>query len=270
MTLKGVICLFLHNACLLGRCERIMNLKQFFEEHKKVAVAFSGGVDSSYLLYAAIQNNADVKAYYVKTAFQPEFEFEDAKKLAADVGAKLEVISLDVLCSEDVVKNDPLRCYHCKNVIFGNIIKKAKEDGYTDLLDGTNASDDASDRPGMRALEELNVYSPLRICGLTKSQIRQLSKEAGLFTWDKPAYACLATRVPTGTKITKEILSNTEKAEDLLFSLGFTDFRVRYFNEAAKVQLKKDQFERFISLKDEIIATLKQYYSAVLLDMEER
>ena len=122
----------------------------------------------------------------------------------------------------------------------------------------------------MRALEELNVYSPLRICGLTKSQIRQLSKEAGLFTWDKPAYACLATRVPTGTKITKEILSNTEKAEDLLFSLGFTDFRVRYFNEAAKVQLKKDQFERFISLKDEIIATLKQYYSAVLLDMEER
>ena len=105
---------FLHYACLLGRCERIMNLKQFFEEHKKVAVAFSGGVDSSYLLYAAIQNNADVKAYYVKTAFQPEFEFEDAKKLAADVGAKLEVISLDVLCCEDVVKNDPLRCYHCK------------------------------------------------------------------------------------------------------------------------------------------------------------
>ena len=127
MTLKGVICLFLHYACLLGRCERIMNLKQFFEEHKKVAVAFSGGVDSSYLLYAAIQNNADVKAYYVKTAFQPEFEFEDAKKLAADVGAKLEVISLDVLCSEDVVKNDPLRCYHCKNVILLILSKKPKK-----------------------------------------------------------------------------------------------------------------------------------------------
>ncbi len=268
--LGGSYAFFAKNDFILGRYERIMDLKQFFEEHKKVAVAFSGGVDSSYLLYAAIKNNADVKAYYVKTAFQPEFEFEDAKKLAEGLGAKLDVICLDVLCNEDVKKNDPLRCYHCKNVIFGNIIKKAKEEGYTDLLDGTNASDDASDRPGMRALKELNVYSPLRICGLTKSQIRNLSREAGLFTWDKPAYACLATRIPTGTAISEDILNNTERAEDLLFSLGFTDFRVRYFNGAAKVQLKREQFEMFIAKKEEITTELKKYYSAVLLDMEER
>ena len=247
-----------------------MKLKEFFEEYKKVAVAFSGGVDSAYLLYAAKKYGANVRAYYVKTAFQPEFEFEDAKRLADELKADLKVISLDILSFPDVTANDPLRCYYCKQKIFGNIIKAASEDGFEVLCDGTNASDDAGDRPGMRALKELNVYSPLRICGLTKDEIRRLSKEAGLFTWDKPAYACLATRVPTGTAITGEILSKTERVEDYLFKAGFTDFRVRYAGGAAKVQLNEDQFDAFMSKRKEITEELKKYYSGVLLDLEGR
>ena len=175
-----------------------MDLQQFFKENPRVAIAFSGGVDSSYLLYAALRYGARVRAYYVNSAFQPRFELEDARRLAGDLHADLR----DVLSSPTVTANPPDRCYHCKRVIFRTIAAAAVEDGFPVLLDGTNASDDAGDRPGMRALRELSVRSPLRECGLTKDEIRRLSREAGLFTWDKPAYACLATRIPTGQPIT--------------------------------------------------------------------
>src|SRR5699024_2924376 len=150
-------------------------------------------------------------------------------------------LDVDILADETVAANPPDRCYHCKRRIFSAIASAAAADGYTLLLDGTNASDDAGDRPGMRALWELSVRSPLRECGLTKPEIRWLSREAGLFTWDKPAYARLATRVPAGERLTAEKLENTERAEDFLFSLGFTDFRVRLFNGAARLQLPAEQ-----------------------------
>ena len=143
--------------------------------------------------------------YFIKTAFQPAFELEDAKRLCAQLGAELSIIELDALANPDVAKNPANRCYYCKTGLFGALQKRALEDGYTVLLDGTNASDEAGDRPGMQALSELHVLSPLRLCGLTKSQIRELSREAGLFTWDKPAYACLATRIPTRQRITNEL-----------------------------------------------------------------
>ena len=138
------------------------------------------------------------------------------------------------------------------------------------LLDGTNASDDAGDRPGMKALAELEVLSPLRECGLTKAEIRRLSKEAGLFTWDKPAYACLATRIPAGEKITAEKLSATEASENYLFSLGFTDFRVRSSNGHARLQLPEDQWGLLIEHRKEILSKLGEYYKTVSLDLEVR
>lgn len=183
-----------------------MELQGFFHEHPKAALGFSGGVDSSYLLWAARQCGADVRPYYIKTSFQPEFEFEDAKRLCREIGAELTVLELDALSDPAVAANPADRCYHCKRNLFGTLAARALADGYTLLLDGTNASDDAGDRPGMRALRELSVRSPLRECGLTKARIRALSRKAGLFTWDKPAYACLATRVPTGETITAEKL----------------------------------------------------------------
>ena len=247
-----------------------MELSEFFTQHPRVALAFSGGVDSAYLLYAAVKSGAQVQAYYVKTAFQPQFEYEDALRLAEQLGAPLTTLRLDVLEDADMTANPANRCYYCKQNIFGNLKRAAAEDGFTLILDGTNASDDAGDRPGMRALREMDVRSPLRECGLTKAEIRRLSHEAGLFTWDKPAYACLATRVPTGTRITPELLAATERAEGWLFSQGYTDFRVRLLDGCARLQFPADQLSRALAQHDEIVAALKPDYRAVLLDLEAR
>ena len=247
-----------------------MNLQEFFREHPKVAIAFSGGVDSSYLLYAALQAGAEVKAYYVKSAFQPQFELDDALRLAKELHADMTVLRGDVLAHSEVTANPSNRCYFCKKVVFGMITAAAQADGFTVLLDGTNASDDAGDRPGMKALQEMQVLSPLRTCGLTKDEIRRLSKEAGLFTWNKPSYACLATRIPTGTEITGELLERTESAEGYLFSLGFTDFRVRLLGNSAKLQFPAWELPKLLEHREEILAKLKLSYDAVLLDLEVR
>lgn len=247
-----------------------MELKAFFEEHSEVAIAFSGGVDSAYLLYAALKYAKRVHAYYVKSPFQPQFELEDAKRLAEELHAEMTIIEKDPMQVPEVKANPSNRCYYCKQVIFGNILAMAKADGFIDVLDGTNASDDASDRPGMRVLEELNVYSPLRICNLTKAEIRQKSKEAGLFTWDKPAYACLATRIPTGREINYSDLERTEWAEEYLMNLGFSDFRVRLYGDGARVQIRVEDMERLLKNRENIVHKLEEKYGAVLLDLKTR
>ena len=247
-----------------------MTLLAFFKENPKAALGFSGGVDSSYLLYAGVQAGADIHPYYIKTAFQPQFELDDAERLCAQLGVPLTVLELDVLKNEAVTANPPDRCYHCKTALFGALSARALADGYTLLLDGTNASDDADDRPGMRALKELHVCSPLRECGLTKAEIRRLSREVGLFTWDKPAYACLATRIPSGDAITAEKLLATERAEAFLFSLGLTDFRVRNYRGAARLQFPEAQLNAVLAHRAEILQELKKDYPAVLLDLEVR
>ncbi|MBR5968888.1 MAG: ATP-dependent sacrificial sulfur transferase LarE [Lachnospiraceae bacterium] len=248
-----------------------MTLQEFFHEHNRVALAFSGGVDSSYLLWAAVQAGADVTAYYVNAQFQPAFELEDAEKIAAYCGARMKVLTLDVLKEERVVENPQDRCYYCKQAIFSAILAAAAADGYTEVLDGTNASDEEGDRPGMRALKELKVFSPLRMAGLTKDEIRRLSKEAGLFTWNKPAYACLATRIPTGMRITAELLERTEAAEEALFAMGFSDFRVRTRQDgSALVQVTQAQTQKAKDAWEEIAARLGALYPAVMLDDQPR
>lgn len=246
-----------------------MTLQDFFKQYNKLAIAFSGGVDSSYLLYAALEYGASVKAYYVKSSFQPEFEYKDALKLAKQLNADIKIINIDVLADDIVASNPKDRCYYCKKQIFSRILQEAYKDGFRIIADGSNASDDASDRPGMKALMEMKVLSPLRMCGLTKDRIRTLSKQANLFTWDKPAYACLATRVPNGVIIKEDILSATEICEEYLFSLGFSDFRIRYFEGAARIQIHKNQIDKLFSHREEIVKKLKEHYKAVFLDMED-
>ena len=247
-----------------------MELRDFFQECPKVALGFSGGVDSAYLLYAALDHGAQVRPYFIKTAFQPQFELEDARRLCAQLGVELTVVELDVLQIPGVAENPPDRCYHCKRALFGRLRQQAQADGYTVLIDGTNASDDAGDRPGMRALGELSVRSPLRECGITKAQVRALSQEAGLFTWDKPAYACLATRVPTGEAIAPETLQKVEAAEEALFSLGYSDLRVRVFHGAARLQLPGQQLERAAKERERILQALAPWFDTVLLDLKAR
>ena len=247
-----------------------MTLEQFFQENPRCALGFSGGVDSAYLLYAGVRAGADIRPYFIKTAFQPAFELADAKKLAAGLGVEVTVLELDALADPRVAANPADRCYFCKQNLFRTLKERAIADGYPVLLDGTNASDEAGDRPGMRALAELSVRSPLRECGLTKAEIRARSREAGLFTWDKPAYACLATRVPAGETITAETLARVEGAEDALFRLGYTDFRVRVFHSAARLQLPRGQMERAVREAETIQAALKPYFTPILLDLEGR
>ena len=248
-----------------------MELSDFFRENPRAALAFSGGTDSAYLLYEALQCGAEVRPYYVKTPFQPRFELDDALRLTKELGTELTVIEYDILDDGLIAANPADRCYHCKKKLFGLLLReRAANDGFSLIIDGTNASDDAGDRPGMRALGELCVRSPLRECGLTKAEIRARSKEAGLFTWDKPAYACLATRVPTGRPIERELLQRVEGAESELFALGFTDFRVRLFHEAARIQLPAAQMAAALERRGDILARLKKYFDTILLDMETR
>lgn len=247
-----------------------MDLKAFFEAHPRVAIAFSGGVDSTYLVTAAAQYAQSVHAYTIDSAFVPRFELEGAKALTKKIGITHTLLPIDVLQNETVVQNPKDRCYFCKKAVFSTIWKAVKKDGYNLLLDGTNASDDASDRPGMKALAELDVLSPLRLCGLTKSLIRERSRALGLPTWNKPSYACLATRIPTGEPITKEKLERTEWAETYLMGLGLSDFRVRLFADCAKLQVKEAQIPLLLQHREDILAVLRTRYDGVFLDLEVR
>ena len=206
----------------------------------------------------------------LKLFFQPAFELEDARRLAEELSVPMKVIEADILSCPEAAANGPERCYYCKRTLFTLLRRAAEKDGHTILLDGTNASDQAEDRPGMKALRELEVRSPLRECGITKEEVRRLSEEAGLFTWDKPAYACLATRVPTGTAITQEDLKRVEQAESRLSEMGFQDFRVRLLGDGARIQITAEQMQKALERREEITAALKPLFSAVMLDLEAR
>lgn len=240
-----------------------MDIKEFFKKYNSAAIAFSGGVDSAFLLYCAKKCGADVTAYYVKSAFQPQFEFEDAKRIANELGIPLKVIETNILDYEEVRRNDPLRCYYCKRRIFSQIKAQAESDGYSVILDGTNASDDSGDRPGMKALKELKVLSPLRLCGYTKDEIRKQAKNAGLFVWNKPAYACLATRIKPNEEITPNALNLVEKAEMFMMNLGFKNIRVRVSQNEATIILKDNSQELLKEKRNIIEKEFSQYFYKV-------
>ena len=243
-----------------------MDLRQFFQEHPKAALAFSGGADSAYLLWAARREGADAVPYFVSTPFQPAFEQADARRLAEELGVSLRVVEVDVLTAPQVADNPANRCYYCKKALFTALKCQAAADGCDTIIDGTNASDDAGDRPGMAALRELEVLSPLRLCGLTKKDVRRLSRKAGLFTWDKPSYACLATRFPAGRPITAEDLQRVEAGEAALMARGYRDLRLRLRGEGALLQLPEVQMERARGEWKELEHLLAPWFDRVGLD----
>lgn len=247
-----------------------MTLEEFFEEHPKIALAFSGGVDSSYLLYAASRCGADVAAYYVKSQFQPEFELRDAIELAHKLGVRMRLIEQDIVSCAEVTANPPDRCYYCKKHIMGAIRERSCADGYALIIDGTNASDDIADRPrlqGSSAEEGTLAAEDMRP---DEAEIRQAVARGGLPTWDKPAYACLATRIASGEQITAEKLRAVEQSEDYLFSLGFTDFRVRVRGNGALLQFTAEQTERAHERLPEIEKKLAEYFDSVTIDPKVR
>ncbi|MBR2879048.1 MAG: ATP-dependent sacrificial sulfur transferase LarE [Oscillospiraceae bacterium] len=245
-------------------------LKAFFEENPRVAVAFSGGTDSAYLLYQAAKYAQSVTAYCVKSIFQPESERDDVRQLANELGVKFRIVLLDILADKTVAKNTEERCYYCKKALFQRVKEWAWTDGYTVIIDGSNADDDPAQRPGMKALEELGVRSPMREAGLSKADIRRLSKEAGLFTWDKPSNSCAATRVPTGVKLTAEMLRKIKDGEEKLKELGFSDLRLRWRDGAAKLELPAEQLALAIEKRNDIIAALGEDFTEISLDLKGR
>lgn len=246
------------------------SLIEFFKSYPKIALAFSGGVDSTYLMYLALSLDCQIKAYYVKTPFQLQSETDEIKQLTKTYGVSLEIISYDILQNDLIRENNPLRCYYCKKTLLEQIKSYALKDGYLFLMDGTNASDKKEERPGMKALKELKIYSPLQQFGFTKEKIRQKSKEAHLPTYNKPAHACLATRIPVNTEITLNLLQKIEIGENILKKLGFSSFRLRLENKGAKLQMPLEQFPLVLEKQAEIRQELAPYFENIALDLNPR
>lgn len=247
-----------------------MTVREFFREHPAAAVAFSGGVDSAWLLHEAAAYAERTAAYFVRTPFQPDFELEDARQTARQIGVPLTVIDFDILTVPEAAANPPDRCYYCKRALFTRLLEAAGADGFPMVLDGGNASDNAGDRPGMRALRELGVRSPLRECGVTKADIRRLAREAGLPVWNKPSYACLATRIPAGTAITVQDLERVAKGEAALMAQGLSDFRLRLRRENGLLQVRGEQMALARRLLADPPAVLMENFCAVTLDETPR
>ena len=211
-----------------------------------VVVAFSGGVDSavvSALAHEALGGNA--VACTAKSETLPAAELEDATRVAGEIGIEHEIVSFSELDSEAFVGNDDERCYHCRTMRLGEMFEAARRRGIETVCDGTNASDpNEGHRPGLRAVEELNAYSPLFEHGITKAEVREIAREYGLSVAEKPSMACLSSRIPTGLEVTEERLSRVEKAERLLREWGFDGFRVRDHDGLARVEIAPDELER--------------------------
>ncbi len=245
-----------------------MDICEFFKKNKNVTVAVSGGVDSAVLLFYAVKYAENVNACFVKTELQPQFEEEDAAAVCNALNVPLKVISLSVLDNNNISSNPSDRCYYCKRLIFENICN-VSDNGFV-VIEGTNYDDDVGSRPGFKALFELGVQSPLRLCKIIKAQIRKTAEENLISVYNKPSYACLATRVPTGVTITEEILNKTEKVEKELRAMSFSNFRIRYDNGKALLELNENDRNVYLSNKKKIDTMLKRYYNGVVLSDKVR
>lgn len=252
--------------------DKLSKLQGIVREMQSVLVAFSGGVDSTFLLKVAHDELGDrAMAITINAPFHSRFEVAEAVRLAADLGVRHAVLEVNGLEIEGLSTNPPDRCYLCKKAVFSLCADRARQENAAVLVDGSNADDVHDYRPGRRALEELAVRSPLLEAGLEKAEIRELSRRLGLDTWDKPALACLLTRFPHDEEITLARLAMVERCEEFLRESGFGMFRVRAHGASARIELTEAEFVRILQpeLRGRIAAFFHQAgFQFVSLDLD--
>jgi pyridinium-3,5-biscarboxylic acid mononucleotide sulfurtransferase len=250
---------------------RYEDLKAVIGKLERVVVCYSGGVDSTLLLKVSVDvlGKENVLALIARSDTYPESEITEAVAFASSLGVPYDVIVTDEMEDESYLRNTKERCYHCKQHLFGRVKEIAAGRGFAWVAEGSNVDDQGDYRPGRRAGRELGIRSPLLEAGLTKSDIRQISKDLGLPTHSKPSLACLASRIPYGTRIEADVLKRIEGAEQYLRSLGMGQVRVRYHGQIARIEVTEEDFGRVMGLRDEIGETLtKLGFLYVTLDLK--
>jgi len=246
-------------------------LQDLIRSFGRVLIAFSGGVDSTYLLYISKQilGPENVLAVIAQSPTYPKEEVEEAITLAGRLEAPCRIIDTEEFQDENFVSNPADRCYFCKKELFLKLKDIARKHKIRFIIDASNVSDKKDFRPGARAKIELSVRSPLAEAGFTKDDIRRSSRAMGLNTWDKPALACLASRIPYGTRIAPGLLKRVEKAEDYLAGLGFRQVRVRHYDGLCRIEVPDADIPRLINKRGKIFAKLKKLgYNYVTADLQ--
>ncbi|HEY5576485.1 MAG TPA: ATP-dependent sacrificial sulfur transferase LarE [Clostridiaceae bacterium] len=251
--------------------KKYTSLLKYMKDLGSIVVAFSGGVDSTFVLKAAKEALGDkVAAVTIVSPYIPKWEIREAKELAKEIGIRHEFLEIPTIIDE-IRFNPKDRCYLCKTAVFSMVKNFAHDNGFKYVVDGTNADDVNEYRPGLRALKELGIKSPLLENGLAKNEIRELSKELDLPTWDKPSYACLLSRIPYGTELREEDFEKIEKSERFMMDNGFRAVRVRCHGDLARIEVPKENMEELfaLDLMDKISTKFKEYgFKYVSLDMQ--
>ena len=253
--------------------EKFIKLREIFLSMEKVVVAYSGGVDSTLLLRVAKESlrEGNVVAVTALSPLYPDRELAGAKKMAQEMGVKHILIESNELEIEGFSKNPSNRCYFCKKELFEEMQNLARKEAISFVVEGSTLDDEKDHRPGRRAIQELGIRSPLQEARFTKEDVRELSRTLGLPTWDKPSFACLASRFPYGEEITPEGLRMVDEAENFLFSLGFKQVRVRHYQSLARIEVYPEEMSRLMngSLREKVVNCLKKIgYRYVTLDLQ--